>query len=177
MIKINYQRIMLGFMVIIFGCMLPSSSSPPSTPIRLEELEEELVTILLDSIIHEINVRSLEVKYLIVWSPVQGCQESVSIMMNIEEPIKVWFYEGDQLTEATDPIRAIEQYQQENMTADIYGLYDLGVLSIAEDGQMAEVYMGFDCGVLCDGHAAYYYLERNALGQWEKTGPSVYIIE
>ena len=97
--------------------------------------------------------------------------------MNIEQPIKVWIYEGDQLTEAADPGEAIEQYQQDHMTAAIYGLYDLGILSVAEDGQQAEVYVGFDCGFDCHGHAYYYFLERNEMGQWEDTGTGVYIIE
>jgi len=115
--------------------------------------------------------------YLIVWSPVQGSQESPNLSMNIEQPIKVWIYEGDQLIEAADPGEAIEQYQQDHMTAAIYGLYDLGILSVAEDGQQAEVYVGFDCGFDCHGHAYYYYLERNEMGQWEDTGTGVYIIE
>ena len=158
------------------ACSLTPSPAPTPTRNR-ETVDEEIVAALLDSILKDIRAYSLVDVYLIVWSPVQGSQESPDLSMNIEQPIKVWIYEGDQLTEAADPGEAIEQYQQDHMTAAIYGLYDLGILSVAEDGQQAEVYVGFDCGFDCHGHAYYYFLERNEMGQWEDTGTGVYIIE
>ena len=125
----------------------------------------------------DLRVYSIADVTLIVLSPVQGSQESPDWRMNIDDPLKVWWFDGDQLTEAADPLAAIEQFRQDYMTQDIYGLYDFGILSIAEDGQSAEVYRGYDCGFECHGTASYFILERNDAGEWGDIGTGVTMIE
>jgi hypothetical protein len=138
--------------------------------------EDEIVAFLLDSILHDLRVYSIADVTLIVLSPVQGSQESPDWRMNIDDPVKAWWFDGDQLTEVADPEAAIEQFRQDYMTQDIYGLYDFGILSIAQDGQSAEVYRGYDCGFECHGTASYFILERNDAGEWE-IGTGVTMIE
>ncbi len=146
-------------------------------PVDQQQDEDEIVAFLLDSILHDLRVYSIADVTLIVWSPVQGSLESPDWRMNIDDPLKVWWFDGDQLTEAADPLAAIEQFRQDYMTQDIYGLYDFGILSIAEDGQSAEVYRSYDCGFECHGTASYFILERNDAGEWGDIGTGVTLIE
>jgi hypothetical protein len=142
-----------------------------------QQYEDEIVAFLLDSITHKLRIYSIADVTLIVLSPVQGSLESPDWTMNIDDPVKVWWFDGDQLTEAADPLAAIEQFRQDYMTQDIYGLYDFGIVSIAQDGQSAEVYRGYDCGFECHGSASYFILERNDTGDLTDIGTGVTMIE
>ena len=71
--------------------------------------EDEILAFLLDSILNRLREYSIADMTLIVLSPVQGSQESPNWRMNIDDPLKVWWFDGDQLTEAADPLAAIEQ--------------------------------------------------------------------
>jgi hypothetical protein len=166
--------------IILTACSSALGTTPNPTPspaFNRVEVEQELVATLLDSILHDLRVYSIADMTLIVMSPVQGSQESPDWRMNIDDPLKAWWFDGDQLTEASDPQAAIEQFRQDYLTQDIYGLYDFGILSIAQDGQSAEVYRGYDCGFECHGTASYFTLERNDAGEWGDIGTGVTLIE
>ena len=172
MCKQNIYQLHCALVVLVVSILLTACGSTPRltpTPtIDREVIQGELVATLLDRIVKTIQVRGLEDTYLIVWSPVQSSRESPTIDMDITEPIKVWWYEGDQLTEASDPAGAIEQFRQEQMAVEPYRLYKFGILSVADDGKLADVYIGYDCGGLdCHGRGHYFYLERNDQGTWE----------
>lgn len=174
-----YRLSALILSILLTACSsapIPTPSTTPSPTPNLE-VEAELVATLLDTIIQNIQRNGSVDGYLIVWSPVQSSHDSPTLRMDITAPIEVWWYDGGQLTEAGDPVGAIEQFRQEQMAVEPYGLYDFGILSVIEDGKVAEVYIGFDCGGLdCHGSARYFYLERTDQGTWEVSRDRVSIM-
>jgi len=171
-VSMNKQKIILYWLALAIILLSSCGGS-----VDQQQAEDEILAFLLDSILNRLREYSIADVTLIVLSPVQGSQESPDWSMNIDDPLKVWWFDGDQLTEVADPLAAIEQFRQDQMTQDIYGLYDFGILSIAEDGQSAEVYRGYDCGFECHGTASYFILERNDAGEWGDIGTGVTMIE
>ncbi len=113
---------------------------------------------------------------IIVWAPPNKNIEDTSIAyLNTDQPQRVWWLEGKQLTEVTsDKAAAVEDYRQTHMmhpASDIrgWGYYEFGILSLSDGNQKAEVYAGISCGPLC-GTGTIYTLERNRAGNWEITG-------
>lgn len=161
--------------VLALSSLLSACGSAPSPS---PEVEGEVVAVLLERVMQQIQERGSEEVYLIVWSPVQGSQESPGAGMDITEPIRVWWFQDGQLTEASDPVAAVEQFRQEQMAVEPYGLYDFGIVSIMEDGKQAEVYIGFDCGGLdCHGQWTYFDLGQSDTGAWDQVGVGVWILE
>jgi hypothetical protein len=107
---------------------------------------------------------------LIVFAPVSGDQGSLGPSLNSEAALHVWWYAEGQLTEADDQSEAMAQYREqymENPGSNIwaYGYYEFGIMSISDDFQHAEVYLGASCGPLC-GHGFKYQLQRSPSGKW-----------
>lgn len=172
--KRGMQRL-LSVSLLILSSLLPACGSAPSP---VPEVEGEIVEVLLVRIVRRIQMRGSAEPQLVVWSPVQGSLKDPGSGMDITDPIRVWWFKDGQRTEASDPVAAIEQFQQEQMPFEPYGLYDFGIVSIQEDGKRAQVYSGFDCGGLdCHGQSTYFSLGQNAQGVWEQVYESVWIIE
>jgi hypothetical protein len=149
-----------------------------------KERENEIVSFMLDFIVQqEIGgtadyienstqpwVDAPPEANIIIWAPKKANPERSSHPLNADKPIKVWWYADNQLVEARHKRAAIEQYVNDYMehpSSNIWawGYHEFGIMSVAKDGQMAEVYVGVSCGPLC-GHGYFYTLQRSASGQW-----------
>jgi hypothetical protein len=107
---------------------------------------------------------------IIIWAPPADRIEENSIAyLKTDEPIKVWWYAGDQLVEVTDKPEAIAQFRQAHMSnpsSTHWSYYEFGILSLSNGNRDAEIYLGVSCGPLC-GEGVIYVVHRNDSGQWE----------
>lgn len=173
--------------IAVLLCMFITACHPSPS---YEKVEAELVAFILDYLIPSESgseTRStgvfgqawldyideqIEVPSIIIWAAPNDNPEHSYEMLDTAEPIKVWWFENNRLSEVPNKTEAIDQYQHDylsNRDAYIWGYYEFGIISIAEDGQEAEVYIGIHCGRLC-GNGTVYTLQRNGSGQWEIIG-------
>jgi hypothetical protein len=201
MCKLNKNIPLVALAAIMVGVLLTACSSipsptpsptpspvpsPPPNPVQSQEkVEDELVAFILDYLILPESasetgstndfgqswIEYIDVPSIIIWAPANDDPERSHETLNTTEPIKVWWFENNRLSEVTSKTEAIEQYQLDYMSdqdAFICGYYEFGIISVAENGQEAEVYLGTVCGRLC-GNGTIYTLQRNEFGQWEIT--------
>ncbi len=113
---------------------------------------------------------------IIVYGPIIYAPDHPEWGPNIDEkqPIKVWWYEDDKLAETDQKTEAMYRYHEEYMKKQGVGRFDwsyyaFGIVSVAQDGQQAELYLGTSCGSLC-GHGTIYKIRREGPGKWVITG-------
>lgn len=107
---------------------------------------------------------------IIIWAPANKKAKDPWGYLNREAPTRVWWYADGKLIETQDKLKSIEEYKKqymENPASDIWawGYYEFGILSIANSGDKAVVYVGVTCGPLC-GHGFRYTLKRSPNGEW-----------
>jgi hypothetical protein len=130
-------------------------------------------------IIEKENIPLIEeppAQFIVVFSPISASTgEDHSRLMNALETKnaeQVWIYTDGALVSQTDTQAAIRDYQQfigsapRNPSIFMWGYNEFGIVSIADDGQSAEVYLAASCGSAC-GHGLVLVLARNKDGQWE----------
>jgi hypothetical protein len=91
-----------------------------------------------------------------------------------EHPIRVWWLEGNELTDVAegDRAEAIARYQEQYIdplfdesTIFAWGAYDFGIVDIGLGGMTARVYTSSSCGPLC-GSGFTFDMVRLPSGRW-----------
>ena len=168
--------------LVVGGLMTACRDLPPSTA----QSEGELIEYMLD------YISRLENQYnnayvpptnspgyvnraqtsLVVLFPVKEHLDDLHNPLELDQPIQAWWIYENSIVEASDPAEAIELYRNHYMTSpgiDQWGYYKLGIFSIAEDGEEAEVYLEVDCGLKC-GHGNLYNFAREQYLPWNLIG-------
>ena len=158
----------------------PAGAELPATE---EQACEEIVSFVLDFIVkYEIGetadyIRNTDMPWvdappdanIIIYGPALTSEDSFSYV-NDKNPITVWWFADDQLSEVDDKLKVIEEYRanhMENPQSDIFawGYYEFAITKVSEDFRTAEVYIGVSCGSLC-GHGVMYKIQRSPSGEW-----------
>lgn len=153
-------------------------------PSSEEEVRKEIVSFVVDFIVeNEIGgtadyirtsgmpwVDSPPEANIIVYAPPLETPERSWRPLDSQNPITVWWYANNELTEVEDMQKAIDEYRNiyiENASPSIFawGKYDFGIIKIGPDFRSAEIYVGASCGLLC-GHGYNYKLQRSPSGKW-----------
>jgi hypothetical protein len=170
------QRWLLAMLVALMTTLTPACMSRAER----QQVETELAVFMRDYIVEQIRGVQIEhpdstaakVPVIIIWAPPGRNPDSPTEFADRYRPIRVWLFEKGQLSEQSDMLAAIEEYQQTYMRyleVESWALYDFAIESISRDGQQAVVYVGALCGAMC-GHGTRYMLQRGAAGEWEITG-------
>lgn len=153
-------------------------------PVNEEQARSEIVSFILDFIVkNEIGemadyvrtsgqpwVASPPEASIIVYAPAKGNAEDSWEYLDSQNPITVWWYANNTLTEVEDKQKAIDEYQKKYIdnvsgTIFVWGSYDFGIVKISSDYRSAEIYVGASCGPVC-GHGFIYKLQRSLNGKW-----------
>jgi hypothetical protein len=153
-------------------------------PVSAEQARDEIVSFVLDFIVkYEIGetadyirtsgmpwVDSPPEANIIVYAPAKQNADNSWEYLDSKNPITVWWYADNTLTEVDDKQKAIDEYQKkyiDNASGSIFvwGSYDFGIIKINPDFRSAEIYVGASCGPLC-GHGFNYKLQRSPSGKW-----------
>ncbi len=116
-------------------------------------------------------------QFIIVFSPIPGPVGGDSSQwmnaLDTKNAEKVWIYEDGTLSSPADAQAAIANYRTEYIQNApsypgifMWGYDEFGIVSIADDGRSAQVYLADSCGSVC-GHGILFTLGKNANGRWE----------
>ncbi len=160
----------------------PVAATPPASE---EQAREEIVSFVLDFIVkYEIGetadyirtsgmpwVDSPPEANIIVYAPaVEPTEDNYWSYIDSDNPIRVWWYADNKLTEVGEKQKAIDEYRKKYIdnssgTIFVWGSYDFGIIKVNPDFRSAEIYVGASCGPLC-GHGYLYWLQRSSSGEW-----------
>ena len=169
--------------LLLAGILLLQACSMRQQPLSEGAVKDEIISFTVDFIItNEIGemadyivtsgqpwVDSPPQASIIIYGPPATNSNDFSYV-DIDNPIKVWWFADGQLIEADDKLKAIEQYQKEYMedpSSDIFvwGYYTFGIVKIGPDFRSAEIQVEASCGPLC-GHVVRYKIQRRSNGEW-----------
>lgn len=97
---------------------------------------------------------------IIVWAPPSDAIDKATLgYLKRDRPGRVWWLEGNQLTEVTsDLAAAVQDYRQTHILTPPspassggwgWGYYEFGILSLSSGNWRAQVYVGVSCGPVC----------------------------
>ena len=156
------------------------------SPVTHDEIVDFMVSYIveneIEAMIDIINSEDIPLidkppaQFIVISSPIsQTIENDYSNLMNALETRnaeKVWIYQDSELTLQADAQKAIQDYQEfirsapKNPSIFMWGYNEFGIVSIADDGKKAKVYLAATCGSLC-GHGLLMFLEKNGDDQWE----------